>query len=87
MGSGNVGKQFKYADRRGFTVAVVAGGDEMGKGEVSLKDLRLGKELSADDTMADRKAWLSEQPGQFTVPQSELVARVREVLARYTRSD
>jgi histidyl-tRNA synthetase len=84
-GSGNVGKQFRYADRRGFTVVVVAGGDEMGKSEVSLKDLRLGKELSETDTMADRKAWLEEQPGQLVVAQSDLVSKVKELLARYDR--
>ncbi|RMG13719.1 MAG: histidine--tRNA ligase [Planctomycetota bacterium] len=85
-GSGNVGKQFKYADRRGFTVAVVAGGDEMSRGEVSLKDLRLGKELSrSEELAADRKQWLEQLPGQFSVPRERLVDGVREVLARYGR--
>jgi histidyl-tRNA synthetase len=98
-GGGDVGKQFKYADKRGFTVAVVAGGNEIEKGEVSLKDLRQGEELSriaaaeaaktttagtaAADATAARKAWLQALPGQISVPRSELVSKVREILGRY----
>lgn len=83
-GGGGVAKQFKYADRRGFTAVVVAGDDEISQGQVSLKDLRLGQELSQDAALAaDRKAWLAELPGQFTCGDDELIAKVREVLDRY----
>ncbi len=81
VGSGGVAKQFKYADRRGFTVAVVAGGDEHAKGEVSVKDLRQGHELSRGIT--DRSAWLADLPGQVSVPRADLVATVRQFLDRY----
>lgn len=81
VGSGGVAKQFKYADRRGFTVAVVAGGDEHAKGEVSVKDLRQGQELSRGIT--DRSAWLADLPGQVSVPRADLVATVRQFLDRY----
>jgi len=84
VGGGNVAKQFKYGSKRGFTVAVVAGEDELGQGEVAVKDLRLGEELSrAAEFQEDRKAWLEALPGQFTCDRSELVGKVREVLARY----
>lgn len=84
VGGGGPGKQFKYADKRRFTVAVIAGGDEMQKGEVSLKDLRLGDELSKKAEFAqDRAAWLESLPGQISVPRGELVARVKELLNRY----
>lgn len=82
VGSGGVAKQFKYADRRGFTVAVVAGGNELGKGEVSVKDLRQGQEQS-QDIGADRAEWLKTLPGQVTVPRDKLVDTVKEFLARY----
>lgn len=82
VGSGGVAKQFKYADRRGFTVAVVAGGNELGKGEVSVKDLRQGQEQS-QDIGADRAEWLKTLPGQVTVPREKLIDTVKEFLARY----
>jgi histidyl-tRNA synthetase len=81
-GSGGVGKQFKYADKRGFTVAVVAGGDELMKGEVSIKDLRQGQAAS-EDLGQDRAAWLATLPGQVSVPRAKLVETVKEFLARY----
>ncbi len=84
VGTGRVDKQFKYADRRGFTAAIVGGEDEVGQGQVSIKDLRQGEELSkAADLAADRKAWLEQLPGQFTCADDELVDKVREVLDRY----
>jgi len=46
VGSGGLGKQFKYADRRQFTAVVVAGGNEIAEDQVSVKDLRQGQELS-----------------------------------------
>jgi len=84
VGSGNVGKQFKYADKRRFTVAVVMGGDEAERGQVALKDLRKGQELSqAEEFQQDRKAWLESLPGQIECPRAELVAKVQELLDRY----
>ncbi len=37
-----LGQQLKYADRRGFRVALIAGGDEFAKGVCQVKDLRTG---------------------------------------------
>ncbi len=83
VGNQGIGKQFKYASDSGKTVAVVMGSDEMEKGEVSIKDLRLGVELSKE-IGADRKKWLEDQPAQFTTPRAEMTEAVRKVLARYT---
>ena len=84
VGSGNVGKQFKYADKRQFTVAVVMGGDEAERGQVALKDLRKGQELSqAEEFQQDRRAWLESLPGQLECPRADLVTKVKELLARY----
>lgn len=82
VGTQGIGKQFKYASDTGKIVAVVMGEDELKKNEVSLKDLRLGVELSGE-IGADRKRWLAEQPAQFSVPRSEVVEAVRKVVARY----
>ncbi|HEX5692188.1 MAG TPA: histidine--tRNA ligase [Roseiflexaceae bacterium] len=41
-----LGKQFKYADRRGVPLALVLGPDELARGEVVIKDLRSGEQRS-----------------------------------------
>jgi histidyl-tRNA synthetase len=60
-------KQFKYADKVGISLAVVAGEDELAADPpvVQLKDLRTE---------------FGEEGKQVAVPLSELVARVRELL-------
>jgi len=55
---------------------------EFGKSEVSIKDLRLGVELSKE-VGADRKSWLEQRPAQSSVPGSELVRAVNDILTRY----
>jgi histidyl-tRNA synthetase len=78
LGTGGFRPQIKYADRRHAPVAVIAGGDEFGRGEVSLKDLRLGEALAK--TVSDRDAWRKGQPAQVSVPRDRLVAEVRRIL-------
>jgi histidyl-tRNA synthetase len=80
LGSGGFRKQLKYADRRRAPIAVIAGGDELAAGNVSLKDLRLGAELAAEIT--DRDVWRKGRPAQVTVPCADLVAEVRAMLER-----
>lgn len=83
VGTQGIGKQFKYASDTGKTLCVVMGSDELAKGEVSIKDLRLGDELSKE-VGQDRKKWLEEQPAQFSVARNGLIGAVRQVLARYS---
>ena len=47
LGSKGFRQQLKYADKRDSPVAVIAGGNEFERGEVTLKDLRLGAKLSS----------------------------------------
>jgi len=82
IGNQGIAKQFKYASDTGKTIAIVAGSDEMAAGEVSIKDLRLGVELSKE-IGADRKKWLEQQPAQFSIKREQLVESVKEVLGRY----
>jgi len=39
-----IGKQFEYANKKGFRVAITAGADEFGRGTVKVKDLAAQKE-------------------------------------------
>jgi len=82
VGTQGVGKQFKYASDTGKAVAIVMGSDELSAGQVSIKDLRLGVELSKD-VGADRKQWLEKQPAQLTIPRENLINSVKQILTRY----
>ncbi len=53
-GGGKFGKQIKYADRAGIRFAVIMGGDELAKGEVTVKDLQLSEQFTASrDKLAE----------------------------------
>jgi len=80
LGGGRFGAQMKYADRRNAPLAIIQGSDEKAKGVVQIKDLALGKKLS--EQLADNTAWREERPGQFEVPEAELVAAVRKMVER-----
>jgi histidyl-tRNA synthetase len=75
------GKQLQYADRRGSAVAVIQGGDERANDQVTLKDLIAGREAAKD--IADRADWVEQRPAQVTVPEADLVAEVKKILAQY----
>ena len=81
LGSKGFRQQLKYADKRDSPVAVICGSNEFESGEVTLKDLRLGKQLSKE--IKDREKW-KEQPAQISVPRNELVAGVRQLLDRHS---
>jgi histidyl-tRNA synthetase len=79
----NLGNQLKYADKRNAPCVVIQGGDEKAKGEVTIKDLRLGAELAKMEKTRDD--YLQQQAqAQLTVPVEQLVETVRAVMARQT---
>jgi histidyl-tRNA synthetase len=80
VGTKKFGDQLKYADKRGAAIAVIEGGDERAKGEVTLKDLALGAELSK--SVESRADWVKERPAQISVKRTDLVSEVRKMLAR-----
>lgn len=82
LGDGGFRKQLQYADERGSIVAVIAGSREFEARQISLKDLRLGRELSKE--IIEREAWVKDQPAQVTVPFEKLVEEVRAILNRYS---
>jgi histidyl-tRNA synthetase len=44
----SIGKQMKYADKKGFKLAVIAGGDEFAAGVWQIKNLRTGTQASVE---------------------------------------
>ena len=81
LGTAGMKAQMKYADKRGAPCVVIQGGDERAKGEVQIKDLVEGAKAAA--TIKDSKEWREGRPAQVSVPEADLVAAVRDLLARH----
>ncbi len=77
----NMGNQLKYADRRNSPCVIIQGSDEKARGEVQIKDLIEGAKAAA--AIASNQEWRETRPAQFSCREDELVARVREVMARH----
>ena len=77
----NMGNQLKYADRRNAPCVIIQGSDEKARGEVQIKDLIEGAKAAA--AIASNQEWRETRPAQFSCREDELVAKVREVLARH----
>lgn len=82
LGGAGMKAQLKYADKRDARIALIQGGDELAKGTVTLKDLKLGAEIAA--TLGeDREAYAkAREQIQREVPRAEVVAAVQQMLAR-----
>jgi histidyl-tRNA synthetase len=78
LGSSGMKAQMKYADRRNAPLVVIQGGDEKARGMVQIKDMRLGKELA--ENIAGNAEWRGERPGQFEVPEAELIEAVKQIV-------
>jgi histidyl-tRNA synthetase len=79
VGTGNMGKQMKYADKRGAPLVIIQGGDEKAKNEIQIKDLRLGSQLASEVT--SREDYASQRLAQWSVKEADLVDEVRKALA------
>jgi histidyl-tRNA synthetase len=77
----NMGNQLKYADRRNAPCVIIQGPDEEARGEIQIKDLIEGARAAA--AIASNQEWRESRPAQFSCSENELVAKVREVLARH----
>ena len=80
VGTGKFGDQMKYADKRGAAIAVIEGGDERAKGEVTIKDLALGAELAK--SVESRAAWVANRQAQISVRRDALVAEIKTLLRK-----
>jgi histidyl-tRNA synthetase len=82
LGAAGMKAQLKYADKRAAPVAVIQGGDELAKGVVTLKDLKLGAKIAAG-LGEDREAYAkAREQVQAEVPREGLVVAVQQMLAR-----
>jgi histidyl-tRNA synthetase len=77
----NMGNQLKYADRRNSPCVIIQGSDEKERGEIQIKDLIEGAKAAA--AIASNQEWRETRPAQFSCAESEIVAKVREVLSRH----
>jgi histidyl-tRNA synthetase len=80
VGTSNMAKQMKYADKRNAPLVIIQGGDEKAAGLVQIKDLRRGSELAA--TIETREEYVSERLAQFSVAEADLVEAVKKALAQ-----
>jgi len=80
VGTGKMGDQLKYADKRGAAIAIIEGPDERAKGDVTIKDLAAGAELAK--SVESRAAWVGERAAQVTVQRARLTDEVRKLLSR-----
>jgi len=78
LGSSGMKAQMKYADRRFSPAAVMIGEDERAAGNVTIKDLDLGRELARG--MTDNNEWRGARPGQQTVPRAQMVEAIRAIV-------
>ncbi len=79
LGQAGMRAQMRYADRRLSPAAVIFGGDERAAGQVTIKDLDLGRAMAGG--VADNNTWREDRHGQVTVPRGELIAAVRRILS------
>jgi histidyl-tRNA synthetase len=80
LGQSGMRAQLKYADKRAAPLVVIEGGDERAKGEVTLKDMALGAELSGE--IKSRAEWAKGAAAQVSIRREDLARRVREILDR-----
>lgn len=79
LGSSGMKAQMKYADRRNAPCVIIQGSNEREKGEVTIKDLVEGAKAAA--AIKDNKELKATRPAQFTVPEKEMVEKVRTIIA------
>jgi histidyl-tRNA synthetase len=78
LGTAGLKAQMKYADKRGAPLVIIQGADEKARGEVQIKDLRLGSQLAA--TIESREEYAGQRLAQVSVPEDALVATVQKML-------
>lgn len=73
--------QLSHANLYGVPVAVIAGEDELARGEISVKDLREG--AAAREGIEDRDAYREAgKAGQQTITRTDLVPAIKRILGR-----
>ena len=83
MGDSAMKAQLRYADARGARLVVIEGEDERAKGEVTLKDLQLGAEKSAE--IEDNAEWRASEHAQKQVKRADLVAEIQKIISYFIK--
>lgn len=78
IGDSAMKAQLRYADLRGARLVVIEGEDERQAGQVTLKDLQLGKEQSAK--IDDNAEWRASAHAQQQVRRAQLIEKIKEIL-------
>ena len=77
-GDGNLKTQMKYADKKNAPAVILYGDNEIKSGIVTIKNLKLGKEASAD--LKTREDWTSSKTAQITAKVENLVDEIKKLL-------
>jgi histidyl-tRNA synthetase len=80
LGEGGMRAQLRYADKRAAPIVVIEGSDERAKGEVTLKDMALGAQLSSE--IKSREEWAKGGASQISIKRGDLVRHVHEILTK-----
>ena len=80
----SLGKQLQYANRQQIPLAVIIGGDEFARGEVTIKNLKLGGQLQDKKKTAqgrEREEWLKlSRTVQQSFPRASCVEEIKKML-------
>jgi histidyl-tRNA synthetase len=79
MGDSAMKAQLRYADARGARLVVIEGEDERAQGVVTLKDLQLGAEKSAE--IDDNAEWRASAHAQQQVARGALAEKIKEIIS------
>jgi histidyl-tRNA synthetase len=79
MGDSAMKAQLRYADARGARLVVIEGEDERADGVVTLKDLQLGAEKSAE--IEDNAEWRASEHAQKQVKKGDLLAEIQKIIS------
>jgi len=80
LGEGGMRAQVKYADKVGIPFAVIAGGNELSRGVVQIKDLAAGAAAAGSDVSRDE--WRKGAASQREVPEADVVRELVALLGR-----
>ena len=77
-GDGSLKAQIKYADKRNSPAVILYGENEAKSGTVTIKNLKLGKEMSAE--AKTREDWTKDKKAQITVKLENLVNEINKII-------
>ena len=72
-------KQLAYADKKNCPIAILLGGDELAKGVITVRDLKMGKAIASE--FADKTEW--QKTSQFEVKREDFVKKVKELIKKH----